>query len=254
MPADRKRRGRAQVSPSVKCDTQDLRLLSSSGTPPDPVRGDLQPIPLIEAYPGVLLPRRLRDPNRCGSRRSAASGSLYYQGSELRSLRFVSRPAAPPGNGSCAASCAPIRSTIAPSPIRTGRAREGRAASVKRIIELKRTLAAVERGKYEHERSSIAPASAQPGADSRRRLHQDFAALRPWRPASWLSSPVRRVAGIHEVIAVRATSEQLEQQLGEREPAHWRSLASPRRSSRFRDGACLVSMAVKNRHHMPANG
>ena len=136
---------------------------------------------------------------------------------------------------------------------------EKAASQCMRIIEQERAFAAVERGKYEQEQFYRASELLNQALTLDDVYAKTFAALSAM--ATYELAAITRhdaAAGIHEVIAVRC-HEQLgthgdEGQLGEREVEHWRALAEHLNGKRFRDGACLVSMAVKNRHHMPANG
>jgi diguanylate cyclase (GGDEF)-like protein len=136
---------------------------------------------------------------------------------------------------------------------------EKAAGQCMRIIEQERAFAAVERGKYEQEQFYRASELLNQALTLDDVYAKTFAALSAMAPYE-LAVITRHDAGagMHEVIAVRC-HEQLEQErdqdpLGERELAHWRELAAHLDGKRFRDGACLVSMAIKNRHHMPANG
>lgn len=136
---------------------------------------------------------------------------------------------------------------------------EKAAGQCMRIIEQERAFAAVERGKYEQEQFYRASELLNQALTLDDVYAKSFAALSAMAPYE-LAVITRHDAGagIHEVIAVRC-HEQLEQGRdqdppSERELAHWRELAAHLDGKRFRDGACLVSMAVKNRHHMPANG
>jgi two-component system cell cycle response regulator len=136
---------------------------------------------------------------------------------------------------------------------------EKAASQCMRIIEQERAFAAVERGKYEQEQFYRASELLNQALTLEDVYAKTFAALSAMAPYE-LAVITRHDAGagIHEVIAVRChdqLGQQCEQgQLSERDLEHWRGLAEHLAGKRFRDGACLVSMAVKNRHHMPATG
>ena len=137
---------------------------------------------------------------------------------------------------------------------------EKAAGQCMRIIEQERAFAAVERGKYEQEQFYRASELLNQALTLDDVYAKSFAALSAMAPYE-LAVITRHDAGagIHEVIAVRC-HEQLDQGRDQDPPSEREAgpLARARGShldgKRFRDGACLVSMAVKNRHHMPANG
>ncbi|KIG16200.1 diguanylate cyclase/phosphodiesterase [Enhygromyxa salina] len=124
-----------------------------------------------------------------------------------------------------------------------------------RIIEQERAFAAVERGKYEQEQFYRASELLNQALTLEDVYAKTFAALGAMAPYE-LAVITRHDAGagVHEVIAVRCNAQLDQQGLSERELEHWRALASSLEAKRFRDGVALVSMAIKNRHHMPANG
>jgi two-component system cell cycle response regulator len=130
------------------------------------------------------------------------------------------------------------------------------ASQCLRIIEQERAFAAVERGKYEQEQFYRASELLNQALTLEDVYSRTFAALSAMAPYE-LAVITRHDAGagIHEVLAVRC-HEQLSKQpeLSEKDVQHWQALAEHLAGQRFRDGVCLVSMAVKNRHHMPANG
>lgn len=133
------------------------------------------------------------------------------------------------------------------------------ASQCLRIIEQERAFAAVERGKYEQEqfyRASELLNQALTLDDVYARTFAALSAMAPYELAVLTRHDAG--AGIHEVIAVRC-HEQLGElasqgELSDKDVAHWQALAEHLKGQRFRDGASLVSMAIKNRHHMPATG
>lgn len=129
------------------------------------------------------------------------------------------------------------------------------ASQCLRIIEQERAFAAVERGKYEQEQFYLASELLNQALTLDDVYAKTFAALGAMAPYE-LAVITRHDAGagIHEVIAVRCNAQIDHQGLSERDVEHWRELGSQLEAKRFRDGASLVSMAIKNRHHMPANG
>jgi two-component system cell cycle response regulator len=207
--------------------------------------------PVLEA-PGVLA-STLRDPKPL--RLKALGGRRippYYQGPEpITDLCVV-----PLADGKVVRGflCAD-RVDNRPFSDQEQEALEKAAGQCMRIIEQERAFAAVERGKYEQEQFYRASELLNQALTLDDVYAKSFAALSAMAPYE-LAVITRHDAGagIHEVIAVRC-HEQLEQeQPNERDLAHWRDLAAHLDGKRFRDGACLVSMAIKNRHHMPANG
>jgi two-component system cell cycle response regulator len=210
--------------------------------------------PVIEA-PGVLA-SSLRDPKPL--RLKALGGRRippYYQGPEpITDLCVVPLAEGKVVRGFLCAD----RIDNRPFSDQEQEALEKAAGQCMRIIEQERAFAAVERGKYEQEQFYRASELLNQALTLDDVYAKTFAALSAMAPYE-LAVITRHDAGagMHEVIAVRC-HEQLgasgSEQLSERELAHWRSLASHLEGQRFRDGACLVSMAVKNRHHMPANG
>jgi two-component system cell cycle response regulator len=130
------------------------------------------------------------------------------------------------------------------------------ASQCLRIIEQERAFAAVERGKYEQEQFYRASELLNQALTLEDVYSRTFAALSAMAPYE-LAVITRHDAGagVHEVLAVRC-HEQLAKQpeLSDKDIQHWQALAEHLTGQRFRDGVCLVSMAIKNRHHMPANG
>ncbi|HVI01510.1 MAG TPA: sensor domain-containing diguanylate cyclase [Enhygromyxa sp.] len=130
------------------------------------------------------------------------------------------------------------------------------ASQCLRIIEQERAFAAVERGKYEQEQFYRASELLNQALTLEDVYSRTFAALSAMAPYE-LAVITRHDAGagMHEVLAVRC-HEQLASnpELSEKDVKHWTVLAEHLAGQRFRDGVCLVSMAVKNRHHMPASG
>ena len=124
-----------------------------------------------------------------------------------------------------------------------------------RIIEQERAFAAVERGKYEQEQFYQASELLNQALTLDDVYAKTFAALSAMAPYE-LAVITRHDAGagLHEVIAVRCHEPVGQGELDERELEHWRALAEHLCGRQFKDGICLVSMAVKNRHHMPATG
>jgi two-component system, cell cycle response regulator len=125
-----------------------------------------------------------------------------------------------------------------------------------RIIEQERAFAAVERGKYEQEQFYRASELLNQALTLEDVYSRTFAALSAMAPYE-LAVITRHDAGagIHEVLAVRC-HDQLGKspEVSEKEVKYWQALADHLTGQKFRDGVCLVSMAIKNRHHMPANG
>jgi two-component system, cell cycle response regulator len=130
------------------------------------------------------------------------------------------------------------------------------ASQCLRIIEQERAFAAVERGKYEQEQFYRASELLNQALTLDDTYARTFAALSAMAPYE-LAVITRHDAGtgMHEVLAVRcheALSSNPE--LSAKDVEHWQALADHLTGQSFRDGVCLVSMAVKNRHHMPATG
>lgn len=207
--------------------------------------------PVLEA-PGVLA-STLRDPKPL--RLKALGGRRippYYQGPEpITDLCVV-----PLADGKVVRGflCAD-RVDNRPFTDQEQEALEKAAGQCMRIIEQERAFAAVERGKYEQEQFYRASELLNQALTLDDVYAKSFAALSAMAPYE-LAVITRHDAGagIHEVIAVRCHEQLGQEPPGERELVHWRELAAHLDGKRFRDGACLVSMAVKNRHHMPANG
>ncbi|NJK31764.1 MAG: diguanylate cyclase, partial [Deltaproteobacteria bacterium] len=129
---------------------------------------------------------------------------------------------------------------------------EKAAGQCLRIIEHERAFAAVERGKYEQEQFYRASELLNQALTLDDVYSKTFAALSAMAPYELaLITRHDASAGRHEVLAVRY-DDQVEQPEAGRKS--WRELADRLSNLSFPDGASLVSMAVKNRHHMPANG
>ncbi|PRP95491.1 Response regulator PleD [Enhygromyxa salina] len=207
--------------------------------------------PMIEA-PGVLA-AVLRDPKplrlkSLGGRRVPP----YYQGPEA----ITDLCAVPLTDGKVVRGflCAD-RIDDRPFTDQEQSALDKAASQCLRIIEQERAFAAVERGKYEQEQFYCASELLNQALTLDDVYAKTFAALSAMAPYE-LAVITRHDAGagIHEVIAVRCHDQLDQQGLSERDVKHWRALAEHLDGGRFRDGACLVSMAIKNRHHMPATG
>lgn len=122
-----------------------------------------------------------------------------------------------------------------------------------RIIEQERAFAAVERGKYEQEQFYRASELLNQALTLEEVYSKTFAALSAM--AAYDLAVLTRYdagAGEHEVLAVEAGARAGEG--SRRDAEHWQGLVSHLKGRRFTDGTSLVSMAVKNRHHMPATG
>lgn len=124
-----------------------------------------------------------------------------------------------------------------------------------RIIEQERAFAAVERGKYEQEQFYRASELLNQALTLEDVYSKTFAALSAMAPYE-LAVITRHDAGAgrHEVLAVRHSGQDGPREQSDKDAQYWAALADGLKGKRFRDGACLVSMAVKNRHHMPASG
>ncbi len=127
-------------------------------------------------------------------------------------------------------------------------------AQCMRIIEQERAFAAVERGKYEQEqfyRASELLNQALTLDDVYAKTFAALSAIAPYEIAVVTRHDVG--SGCHEVLAVDRPPAP-EDRGGSVDDAHWEELAEGLVGMSFPDGASLVSMAVKNRHHMPATG
>ncbi len=123
------------------------------------------------------------------------------------------------------------------------------AAHILRVVEHERVFTAVERSKYEQEqfyRSSELLNEALTVGDVHRK---SFAAL-------------RAIAGYDLAVITRADDEGREHEVvavdvpqgTDGESTAWAELAERLAELRFAGEGSLVGMAIKNRHHMPANG
>ena len=114
-----------------------------------------------------------------------------------------------------------------------------------RIVEQERVFAAVERGKYEQEqfyRASERLNEALTLADVYAKTFEALAAIAPFDLA--VLTGCDGPGGTHRVLAVRA---------GEGAGGRWAEVARRLEDHTFDGGRGLVAMAVKNRHHMPAD-
>jgi diguanylate cyclase (GGDEF)-like protein len=120
---------------------------------------------------------------------------------------------------------------------------ERAANHIRRVIEHERVFAAVERSKYEQEQFYRASEMLSEALTLEQVYEKTFAAVRAI--AGYDVAVVSAVGsnGEHEALAVDATDH-----------ADWTALAESLRGHRWSDGRSLVSMAVKNRHFMPATG
>lgn len=120
-----------------------------------------------------------------------------------------------------------------------------RAANhIRRVIEHERVFAAVERSKYEQEQFYRASEMLSEALTLEQVYEKTFAAVRAI--ASYDLAVVSAVGpnGEHEALAVDANDED----------ADFASLADSLKGHRWSEARSLVSMAVKNRHYMPATG
>ncbi|MCA9689074.1 MAG: diguanylate cyclase [Myxococcales bacterium] len=120
------------------------------------------------------------------------------------------------------------------------------AAHLVRVISQERAFTAIERDKYEQEqfyRASEQLGQALTLEDVYARTFAAIEAIADHDLAAFTAYDDR--ARTHEVLAVHAPAH-----AGEREA--WRELARRLEGLQFADGPCLVSMALKNRHSMPA--
>jgi diguanylate cyclase (GGDEF)-like protein len=116
---------------------------------------------------------------------------------------------------------------------------------VQRIIEQERSFVAVEQSKYEQEQFYKASELLNQALTVEDVYDKSFTAL-----GSIVSSELIALTsydeggGLHKVLAARVSSDE----------KAWKSLAEKLQGATFSDGPGLVSIAVKNRHHMPATG
>jgi two-component system cell cycle response regulator len=119
---------------------------------------------------------------------------------------------------------------------------------VQRIVEQERVFSAIERSKYEQEQFYRASELLSGALGLDEVYSKSFRAIRAI--ADYDLAVITGFDGhalAHRVLAVDAPGE------ADREYGHdWRSLAEQLHDLVFEDGAGLVAMAVKNRHHMPA--
>ena len=122
---------------------------------------------------------------------------------------------------------------------------EQAAAHMIRVVEHERAFAAVERGKYEQEqfyRASERLNEALTLADVYQKTFEALAAIAPYDLAVLTGcDPAGRT---HEILAV---------DVADGAPAGTRALVERLEGYTFEGEAGLVAMAIKNRHHMPAN-
>ncbi|MCR9165870.1 MAG: diguanylate cyclase [Nannocystaceae bacterium] len=118
------------------------------------------------------------------------------------------------------------------------------ADHIRRVIEHERVFAAVERSKYEQEQFYRASEMLSEALTLEQVYEKTFAAVRAI--ASYDLAVVSAVGpgGEHEALAVDADAQD----------ADFAELAASLRGHRWSDARSLVSMAVKNRHYMPATG
>lgn len=114
-----------------------------------------------------------------------------------------------------------------------------------RIIEQERSFAAVERSKYEQEQFYRASEMLNSALTTEEVYDKSFTALSSIVACDLVAlTSYDEGAGHHRVLAARANSED----------KAWRGPAEELNGLVFDDGQGLVSIAVKNRHHMPATG
>jgi len=122
------------------------------------------------------------------------------------------------------------------------------AEHVLRVIEQERAFAAVERSKYEQEQFYRASELLNEALTFEHVNGKTFDALTSIVPCGLcVMTLFDAEAARHRVIGVR-----LDPSLAE--DRAWRDTAEQLRECSFEHGSGLVSMAVKNRHHMPATG
>ncbi len=123
------------------------------------------------------------------------------------------------------------------------------AAHILRVVEHERVFTAVERSKYEQEqfyRASELLNEALTVEDVHRKT---FAALRAITHYDLAVVTRAHADGTeHEVVAVDVATDD------EGPDARWRDLQARLTGLRFAGDGSLLGMAIKNRHHMPANG
>jgi diguanylate cyclase (GGDEF)-like protein len=122
------------------------------------------------------------------------------------------------------------------------------AQHVQRIVEHERAFATIERSKYEQEQFYRASELLSGALGLDEVYAKSFAAIRAIADYDLaVLTGFDAHAQTHRVLAVDAAGE------GDREyGADWRGLRDALTDLVFDDGAGLVAMAVKNRHHMPA--
>jgi diguanylate cyclase (GGDEF)-like protein len=122
------------------------------------------------------------------------------------------------------------------------------ADQILRIVEQERSFAAVERGKYEQEQFYAASEllnEALTVEDVHAKTFAAVARIAPYDLAVITGYDAH--AQKHEVLAVRLAPDAADDRA-------WGSLPSRLHDLVFDDGPSLVSIAVKNRHYMPAHG
>jgi diguanylate cyclase (GGDEF)-like protein len=125
---------------------------------------------------------------------------------------------------------------------------EKAADQILRIVEQERSFAAVERGKYEQEQFYAASEllnQALTVEDVHAKTFAAVARIAPYDLAVITNYDAH--AQKHEVLAVRLAPEAADERA-------WGALPSRLHNLVFDDGPSLVSIAVKNRHYMPAHG
>jgi len=120
-----------------------------------------------------------------------------------------------------------------------------RAANhIRRVIEHERVFAAVERSKYEQEQFYRASEMLSEALTLEQVYEKTFCAIRAIAGYDLAVISVVGPGGEHDALAVDASEDEGE----------WASLASELQGHRWSNTRSLVSMAVKNRHTMPATG
>ncbi|TPV92712.1 MAG: diguanylate cyclase [Myxococcales bacterium FL481] len=120
------------------------------------------------------------------------------------------------------------------------------AQQVLRIVEHERALAAVERGKYEQERFYAASEALNGALTLDEVYDKTFAAMRTIASFDLaVCTSFSASDGRHRVVAVRLSESVAD------EPA-WRTAAAKLDARGLDEAGTLVSIAIKNRHYMPA--
>ncbi|MEM6295820.1 MAG: diguanylate cyclase [Myxococcota bacterium] len=120
------------------------------------------------------------------------------------------------------------------------------ADHIRRVIEHERVFAAVERSKYEQEQFYRASEMLSEALTLEQVYEKTFAAVKAIAGYDLaVISAVSAEGREHEVLAVDAAGDQGDT---------WGTLAQTMQNLRWTDGRSMVSMAVKNRHFMPASG